>query len=116
MLDHGPGVGLQPAHGAPDVPVDLDNLLDRRGLEQGGGDALLDAQDHAVASGDADGGAAQLDGLERVLDLEEAALGGEGAVCGAKPVSCFAVELLRYIMGAIKLRGYVCIRLFDRPG
>jgi hypothetical protein len=69
------------------VAVDLDNLLDGRGLEQGGGDALLDAEDNALVGGDADGRAAQLDGLEGVLDLEEAALGGEGVdtpVCASQ--------------------------------
>jgi len=79
VLDHGAGVGLEAAHGAADVAVDLDNLLDRRGLEQGRRDALLDAEDDALGGGDADGGAAELDGLERVLDLEEAAFGREGA-------------------------------------
>lgn len=78
VLDHAPGVGLQAGHGAANVAVDLDNLLDGRGLEQGGGDALLDAEDDALVGGDADGRAAQLDGLEGVLNLEEAALGGEG--------------------------------------
>lgn len=78
VLDHGPRVGLQPGHGAADVPVDLDDLLDGRGLEEGGGDALLDAQDDAFRGGYADGRAAELDGLEGVLDLEEAAFGGEG--------------------------------------
>lgn len=79
VLDHGPGVGLEPAHGAADVAVDLDNLLDRRGLEEGRRDALLDAENHALGCGDADCCAAELDGFERVLDLEEAAFGGEGA-------------------------------------
>lgn len=79
VLDHAAGVGLQPAHGAPNVPVDLDNLLDRRGLEQRRRHALLHPQHDALGRGDADGRAAELDGLERVLDLEEAALGGEGA-------------------------------------
>lgn len=47
VLDHGPGVGLQARHGAADVPVDLDNLLDRRRLEERRRHALLNAQDHA---------------------------------------------------------------------
>lgn len=84
VLHHGPRVGLQARHGAPDVPVDLDNLLDRRRLEQRRRHALLDAQDHALGRGHADGRAAELDGLERVLDLEEAAFGGEGAVVGGE--------------------------------
>lgn len=78
VLDHAAGVGLQPAHGAADVPVDLDNLLDGRGLEEGGGHALLDAEDHALVGRDADRGGAELDRFEGVLDLEEAAFGGEG--------------------------------------
>jgi hypothetical protein len=81
VLDHAARIGLQPAHGAPNVPVDLDNLLDRRRLEQGRRDALLDAQDDALGRGHADGRAAELDSLERVFDLEEAAFGGEGAAC-----------------------------------
>lgn len=56
VLDHAAGIGLQAAHGAADVAVDLDNLLDRGCLEQGGGDALLDAQDDALVGRDADGG------------------------------------------------------------
>ena len=79
VLDHGPGVSLQPRHGAPDVAVDLDDLLDGGGLEEGRRHSLLDAQDNTLRCGDADGGAAKLDGFEGVLDLEEAAFGGEGA-------------------------------------
>lgn len=61
------------------MAVDFDNLFDGGGLEEGGGDALFDAEDNAAAGGDADGGAAELDCFERVFDLEEAAFGGEGA-------------------------------------
>jgi hypothetical protein len=43
MLDHAAGVGLQTAHGAPDVSIYLNNLFDRAGFEEGGGDALFDA-------------------------------------------------------------------------
>lgn len=78
VLDHGAGVGLETAHGAADVAVDLDDLLDGGGFEEGGGDALLDAEDDALGGGDADGRGAELDGLEGVFDLEEAAFGGEG--------------------------------------
>lgn len=60
------------------MAVDLDNLFDGRRLKERRRDALLDAEDDAVRRGDADGGGAELDGLERVLDLEEAAFGGEG--------------------------------------
>lgn len=78
MLDHGAGVGLEAGHGTADVAVDFDNLLDGGGLEEGGGDALLDTEDDALGGGDADGRGAQLDGLEGVFDLEETAFGGEG--------------------------------------
>ncbi len=90
VLNHGAGIGLQAGHGAANVAVDFDNLLDGRGLEQGGGDALLDAEDDALGGGDADGRGAELDGLEGVFDLEEAAFGGEGvdaSVCVVSRVS-----------------------------
>jgi hypothetical protein len=45
-------------------------------LELGGG-LLLDAEDDGVGAADADGGVALADGLERVLHLEEVAVGGE---------------------------------------
>lgn len=48
MLDHGPGIGLQTGHGATDMTIDLDDLLDGRGLKQRGGDALLDAEDDTI--------------------------------------------------------------------
>jgi hypothetical protein len=60
------------------VAVDFDDLLDRGCLEEGRRDALLDAEDDTLGGGDADGGGAELDGLEGVLDLEKTALGGEG--------------------------------------
>lgn len=78
VLDHGAGVGLQARHGAADVAVDLDNLLDRGGLEEGGRDSLLDAEDDALRGGHADGGRAELDGFEGIFDLEQAAFWGEG--------------------------------------
>lgn len=87
VLNHGAGVGLEAGHGAADVAVDLDNLFDRRRLEEGGGDALLDAEDDALRGGDANGRGAELDGLEGVFDLEETTFGGEGvdaSVCGGR--------------------------------
>lgn len=48
VLDHAASVGLQPGHGAPDVAVDLDDLLDGRGLQQRRRHALLHAQDDAL--------------------------------------------------------------------
>ena len=79
VLDHGAGVGLEAGHGTANVAVDLYNLLDGGGLEEGGGDALLDAEDDAFGGGDADCGGAELDGFEGVFDLEEATFGREGA-------------------------------------
>lgn len=79
VLDHAARVGLQTAHGAPDVPVDLNNLLDRRRLQQGRGHALLHAKDDTLGRRHPNGRAAELDGLEGVLDLEETAFGREGA-------------------------------------
>lgn len=61
------------------MAVDLDNLLDGGGLQEGGRDALLDAEDDAAAGCDADGGGSELDGFERVFDLEEATFWREGA-------------------------------------
>lgn len=78
VLDHAPGIGLQAAHGATDVAVDFDNLLDGGGLEQRGGHALLDTQHHAFVGCNANRGRAELDGFKGVLDLEEAAFWGEG--------------------------------------
>lgn len=78
MLDHGAGIGLEAGHGTADVAVDLDNLLDRGRLEEGGGDSLLNTEDDALRGGDTDSSGAKLDGLEGVLDLEETAFGGEG--------------------------------------
>ena len=49
MFDHASCVGLQARHGASDVAVDLDNLLDRAGLKQSGGYALLYTEDHTLA-------------------------------------------------------------------
>jgi hypothetical protein len=80
VLNHGPRVGLEPAHGAANMAVNLDNLLDRRRFEQRRGYALLDTQDDALRGGDADGGGAELDCLKGVFDLEETPFRGEGAV------------------------------------
>lgn len=78
VLDHGTGIGLQTAHSASDVAVDLDNLLDGGGLQEGRGYALLDTEDDTLGGGNTDGRGAELDGLEGVFDLEEATFGGEG--------------------------------------
>ena len=62
VLDHGPRIGLQPAHRAPDVSVDLQDLLHGRGFEEGGGYALFDAEDHAFRGGDLGGGFVRFEG------------------------------------------------------
>jgi hypothetical protein len=62
------------------MPVDGGDALVGVGLEQLGCDDLLDSQHDAVLAPDADGGAAVLDGLDGVLDLEVAPIGGEDGV------------------------------------
>lgn len=64
VLDHGPGIGLKAGHGAADVAVDFDNLFDGGGFEEGGCDALLDAEDDALGCGNSNGGRPELDSLE----------------------------------------------------
>lgn len=49
-------------------------------LQQLGCDELLDGEDDAVLAADADGGAAILDSLDGIFDLEVAAVGGEDGV------------------------------------
>lgn len=49
VLDHAAGVGLQARHGAANVAVNLDNLLDGAGLEERARHALFYAQDDAFA-------------------------------------------------------------------
>ena len=56
VFDHGASVGLQAGHGAADVGVYLDNLFNRRGLEEGGGNALFDAEEDAMRGGDLEKG------------------------------------------------------------
>ena len=51
VLNHGPGVGLEAGHGAADVGVDFDDFFDGGGFEEGGGDALFDADYDALAGG-----------------------------------------------------------------
>ena len=60
------------------MSVNLHDLLNAGGLHQRTGDPLLHGEDDALAGLDPDGGAAQLDGLDGVLHLEQSALGGEG--------------------------------------
>jgi hypothetical protein len=61
------------------VAVNLDNLFDRRRLQQRGCDAFLNAEDDAFRSRYADSGRAELDCLEGIFDLKETAFRGEGA-------------------------------------
>lgn len=78
VLDHGAGVGLEAGHGAANMAVDLDNLLYRGCLKEGRCDSFLDAENDTLGSGNADGCGAELDGFERVFDLEQTTFGGEG--------------------------------------
>jgi hypothetical protein len=64
VLDHGARIGLQAGHGASDVAVNLDDLFDRGGFQEGRSNTFLDAEDDTAAGCDADGGGAELDGLE----------------------------------------------------
>ena len=52
VLDHAACIGLQTAHGTADVSVYFDDLLDARGFEEGGCDALLNSEDNAFGCGD----------------------------------------------------------------
>lgn len=78
MLHHTARIGLQTTHRAANMPVNLDNLLHGGGLEKCRSYTLLNAEHDALVGRDADGRAAELDGLEGVFDLEETAFGGEG--------------------------------------
>ena len=52
VLDHGAGISLQAGHGAADVAVYFDDLFDRGGFEESGGNAFFDAEDYAGVCGD----------------------------------------------------------------
>ena len=88
VLNHRASIGLEAAHGAPDVPVYFDDFLDGGGFQEGGGDAFLYPEDYARGGADPDCGAAEFDGFEGVFYLEEAAFGGEGAVGGLVGGKC----------------------------
>lgn len=62
------------------MPVNLHDLFNRARLEEGRCDALLDAENDTGGGGYADCRGSQLNGFERVFDLEEAALWGEGTM------------------------------------
>lgn len=60
VVDHGARVGGEAGHGAPEVAVDLHDLLDGGRLEERRLYALLDAEDDAFWCADADGGRSEL--------------------------------------------------------
>jgi hypothetical protein len=62
------------------MPVHRGDPLVGAGLEQLRGHDFLDGQDDAVPAADADRGAAVLDRLDGVLNLEVAAIGREDGV------------------------------------
>ncbi len=71
MLNHASCVGLQSGHCAADVGVYFDYFFDRGGDEEGGGDALFDAEQDAVGCCDLDWevvrrrfGRGRLDGMD----------------------------------------------------
>jgi hypothetical protein len=73
VLDECPAVGLETGDGAANVFVNLHNLLHGACLQQCACHSLLHAEYDALARLDSDGRAAELDGFERVFDLEETA-------------------------------------------
>lgn len=79
MLDECPAVCLKTRDGAANVFVDLNNLLHGACLQKCARHSLLHAEYDTLASLDSDGCAAELDGFKGVFDLEETALGREGA-------------------------------------
>jgi hypothetical protein len=52
MFDHATRISLKTTHGTSDMTIDLDNLLNRRRLEEGGSNALFDTKDDTFASRD----------------------------------------------------------------
>lgn len=79
LVDEGGGVGGHARDGAVDVGRDLVRLLGGASLhEQLGGHLALGREHDAVRAAQADARAGVGDGLDGVLDLVQAALGGEG--------------------------------------
>ena len=111
-----PRVGDQTAHGGADVRVDLHDLLDRVRVQQRRREPLLDGEDHALRGPNPDRRRPELDGLDRVLHLEEAALGAEGvhapvvlALChehgGGAEVVCARPTISALISTSVALLG-----------
>jgi hypothetical protein len=48
MLDHAACIRLEAGHGAADVAVYFDDFFDGGGFEEGGSDALFDAENYAI--------------------------------------------------------------------
>ena len=92
MVDHGARVRGEPAHRSTQVRVDLHDFLDRACLEQRRLHALLDAEHDALGRHNAHGRRAELDGLKRILDLEQPPLGRE---CIDTPV-CISSDNVPY--------------------
>lgn len=78
VLHHAARISLQTTHCTANVSVNFDNLFNGRGLEEGGCHALFDTEHDTFVGRNADCSGAELDGFERVLDLEETAFWGEG--------------------------------------
>jgi len=52
VLDHATGISLKAGHGTANVAINFDDLLDRGGFEEGGGDTFFDTEDYAGGSCD----------------------------------------------------------------
>ncbi len=79
VVDEDVGVGGHACDGTDHVVVeDVDLLGGGVLVQQLGGHLALGGQDDAVGGQDADDGACLGDGLQRILDLVESALGREG--------------------------------------
>lgn len=76
------------ARGTYNTNVSVDSRYSLVGVlfEEFAGDELFEGEDDPILAADADGGAAVLDGLHGVFDLEVAAIGGEDGV--GKVVAC----------------------------
>jgi hypothetical protein len=71
-------VGAHPGVGAPHVGREQRDLLDGRAVDEDRRQLALGREDDAVGGADAERGRARGDRVQRVLDLDELAAGGEG--------------------------------------